>query len=131
VGRVPDPWRTADAGVRGCPVVDGLQIHGAGWDAAFAKLENIPLKPRAGDRNRDALVRRRSAEIGENRDRSRASASSRSVVERRAHAIVPRPTRIRRPMPEAPQCKISGLGEDANARSGDEAAAVGFAEFPV
>jgi hypothetical protein len=34
-------------------------------------------------------------------------------------------------MPEAPQCKISGLGEDANARSGDEAAAVGFAEFPV
>src|SRR6266446_5021613 len=43
VGRVPDPWRALDAGVRGCPV-DGLQIHGAGWDAAFAKLEDISSK---------------------------------------------------------------------------------------
>src|SRR5438132_1398121 len=49
VGRVPDPWRALDAGVRDCPV-DGLQIHGAGRDAAFAKLEDIPSKPRAGDR---------------------------------------------------------------------------------
>src|SRR3982074_3363130 len=38
-----------DAGVRGCPV-DGLQTHGAGRSAAFAKLEDIPSKPRAGDR---------------------------------------------------------------------------------
>src|SRR5260370_39621864 len=45
VGRVPDPWRALDAGVRDCPV-DGLQIHDAGRDAAFAKLENIPSKPR-------------------------------------------------------------------------------------
>src|SRR5258708_34176194 len=48
MGSVPDPRRTADAGVRGCPV-DRLQIHGAGWDAAFAKLEDVPSKPRAGD----------------------------------------------------------------------------------
>src|SRR6266404_4227323 len=49
VGCVPDPWRTLDAGVRGCSV-DGLQIHGARWDAAFAKLEDISSKPRAGNR---------------------------------------------------------------------------------
>src|SRR5439155_15132569 len=30
--------------------VDGLQIHGAGWDFAFARLEDISSKPRAGDR---------------------------------------------------------------------------------
>jgi hypothetical protein len=41
VGRVPDPWRTPDAWLRGRPV-DGLQIHGAGWDFAFARLESRP-----------------------------------------------------------------------------------------
>jgi hypothetical protein len=46
---VPDSWRTPDVGVRGCPV-DGLQIHGAEWDAALAKLDDISSKPRAGDR---------------------------------------------------------------------------------
>src|SRR5947208_8753012 len=49
VGCVPDPWRTLDAGVRGCSV-DGLQIHGARWNAAFAKLEDISSKPRARNR---------------------------------------------------------------------------------
>src|SRR5260370_34459334 len=51
VGRVPDPWRALDAGVRGRPV-DGLQIHGARWDAAFAKLEDISANPSAGNRGR-------------------------------------------------------------------------------
>ncbi len=45
VGRGPNPWRVPDAGVRGCPV-DGLQIHGAGWGTAFAKLEDISSKSR-------------------------------------------------------------------------------------
>ena len=36
-------------GVRGRPV-DGLQIHGAGSDTAFAKLEDVSSKPRGGDR---------------------------------------------------------------------------------
>src|SRR5260221_14025083 len=49
MGRVPDPWRTPDAGVRGCPV-DSVQIHDVGRGATFAKLEDIPAKPRAGDR---------------------------------------------------------------------------------
>src|SRR5260221_12784214 len=48
VGRVPDPWRTLDAGVRGCSV-DGLQIHGAG-SVAVARLEDILPEPPAADR---------------------------------------------------------------------------------
>jgi hypothetical protein len=38
VGRGPDPWRTADAWLWGGPV-DGLQIYGATFEAAVAKLE--------------------------------------------------------------------------------------------
>src|SRR5216683_6446344 len=47
VGRVPDPWRALDAGVRGCPV-DGVEVHGAG-SVAVARLEDILPEPRAGD----------------------------------------------------------------------------------
>src|SRR5260221_5704555 len=50
VGRVPDPWRALDAGVRGCPV-DGVEVHGAG-SVAVARLEDILPEPRAGDRGR-------------------------------------------------------------------------------
>src|ERR1700720_4474601 len=49
VGSVPDPWRTLDAGVRGCSV-EAQKMHGARWTAAFAKRENISSKPRAGNR---------------------------------------------------------------------------------
>src|SRR6266403_5039702 len=44
VGRVPDPWRALDAGVRGCPV-DGVEVHGAG-SVAVARLEDILPEPR-------------------------------------------------------------------------------------
>ena len=44
-----DPWRTPDAWVRSRSV-DGFQIHGATFEAAVAKLEDISPKPRAGDR---------------------------------------------------------------------------------
>src|SRR5258708_40154119 len=50
VGRVPDPWRDLDAGVRGCPV-DGVEVHGAG-SVAVARLEDILPEPRAGDTGR-------------------------------------------------------------------------------
>src|SRR5260221_13292480 len=50
VGRVPDPWRALDAGVRGCPV-DGVEVHGAG-SVAVARLEDILPELRAGDRGR-------------------------------------------------------------------------------
>ena len=43
VGRVPDPWRTPDAGVRGSPI-DSFQIHGAGWDPAVSGLEDFSTK---------------------------------------------------------------------------------------
>jgi hypothetical protein len=36
MGRVPDPWRTPDAGVRGCPV-NSVQIHDAGRDRFACK----------------------------------------------------------------------------------------------
>src|SRR5262245_61579061 len=49
----PDPWRTADAWLRGRPV-DGIEIHGAGRPSV-ARLENVPSQPRAGDR-RDRSV---------------------------------------------------------------------------
>jgi 5-methylcytosine-specific restriction protein A len=49
VGRIQDPWRAADARVRSRPV-DGLEIHGAGSEAAFSNLEDISSKSRWGDR---------------------------------------------------------------------------------
>jgi hypothetical protein len=39
VGRIPDPWRASDAWLPGGPV-DGLEIHGATFEAGVAKLEN-------------------------------------------------------------------------------------------
>src|ERR1035437_6365215 len=45
VGRVPDPWRTADARVRSRPV-DGLEIHGASSQPAVSNLEDISSKSR-------------------------------------------------------------------------------------
>src|SRR5476651_2241239 len=39
-GRVPDPWRTADARVRSRPV-DGLEIHGASSQPANSNLKTF------------------------------------------------------------------------------------------
>src|SRR5450631_4416251 len=41
----PDPWRIADARVRSRPI-DGLEIHGATFEAAIADLEDISSKSR-------------------------------------------------------------------------------------
>jgi hypothetical protein len=40
MGRVPDPWRTADARVRSRPV-DGLEIHGASSQPANSNLKTF------------------------------------------------------------------------------------------
>jgi hypothetical protein len=40
LGRIPDPWRVADARVRSRPV-DGFEIHGATRESAVAILEDI------------------------------------------------------------------------------------------
>lgn len=43
--RAPNPWRTADAGVRSRPA-GGLRIHGARTEAALAIREDISSKSR-------------------------------------------------------------------------------------
>src|SRR5215470_10501673 len=49
LGSAPDPWRTADAGVRGRPVLR-LEIYAAGERASVARVEDLFAQPGASDR---------------------------------------------------------------------------------